>query len=279
MPHPEFVATMNLSDGQRQALLDRADAAKPGPSGAASPRAGLPFRAKDLRIVVTQPGGGVSRFLVHARHLGSQSITVLHGGFLYPGSRVQIAIPRKDGGCEDVPGRIAWAEPAEGRLHFVGIDLDAPIDVREFIRFSQVRRTDPAAEQLPTLSGCVLHVDDLKLERDLLKFHLRQTRIDLLGAESHAQAVAAVRAHPVEVVLCDFHLADGTGDALIGALRAAGFTGPIALLTAETDSAQVARARNAGADRVIAKPYEHGQLLDALADLLQAAQRRAPKAA
>ena len=62
--------------------------------------------------------------------------------------------------------------------------------------------------------------DDQDDSRDLIEFLLTQQGAIVTGAASAAEAFAAVKGHPPDVLLSDIEMPDETGYALIGRVRA-----------------------------------------------------------
>lgn len=95
---------------------------------------------------------------------------------------------------------------------------------------------------------------------------------DLVGAAGHAPqsftggeaALAAARADAPAAIITDLRMPGMDGLALTTALRAAGVTAPVIMLTGHGDVAHAVRAMRAGAEDFLEKPYDAAHLLAVL---------------
>ncbi|MEM1449416.1 MAG: response regulator transcription factor [Planctomycetota bacterium] len=106
--------------------------------------------------------------------------------------------------------------------------------------------------------------------------HIRAELLDALRAEgfeaevavSYAMAQEALERH-YDLVLLDLCLPDGDGLDLCRALRTAGRSVPIILLTARDAPEQKVSGLDAGADDYVAKPYHLGEVVARIRSLLR----------
>src|SRR5271156_334848 len=90
----------------------------------------------------------------------------------------------------------------------------------------------------------LLLVDDHTLFRESLSRLLEsESDFEMLGhCASTAQALVALRENPVDVVLLDFDLGEGSASDFLGRARAQGYAGRVLMVTAgmsDSDSAQL----------------------------------------
>jgi two-component system OmpR family response regulator len=117
----------------------------------------------------------------------------------------------------------------------------------------------------PTL----LVVEDEAMLLKALKRLLGQT-FEVRGATCVTDALAAFDGH-VDAVLTDFCMPDGDGLSLVAALRAKGFRGPIAVLSALVESKELNAALASGAvNALVLKPWASADLLDGVRRLCAA---------
>ena len=133
-----------------------------------------------------------------------------------------------------------------------------------------VARQEGATE--PRLSGLRIVVcDDQEDSRDLIAFLLTQQGAIVTLACSGAEAYAAVRDHPPDVLLSDIEMPDETGYALIGRVRALpaeqGGTVPAVAMTAHGSREDKDRALAAGFQRHLPKPFQPADLFALVDDL------------
>ena len=109
----------------------------------------------------------------------------------------------------------------------------------------------------PTPDGTarVLLVDDDPLVRRLVGCRLDAVGFRIKTADSADAAVATVAAESPDAVLLDLHLGSGSRDGLgcLARLRAAGFLGPVIVLSGDTSNEAAHAAICAGADGFLVK--------------------------
>lgn len=117
----------------------------------------------------------------------------------------------------------------------------------------------------------VLYVEDDPVNAMLMQgiLELRQG-CQLLVARSGAEARRQVADHRVDLLLCDLHLPDITGDALLSRLRDAGLPAgvPALLVTVEAEAVAADLARRGGFDGHWSKPLDVAATLRSLAGWL-----------
>lgn len=109
----------------------------------------------------------------------------------------------------------------------------------------------------------VLLVDDHADTADLLKMLLVRRGFEVTTARSVASALAAAESTPIDVLVSDIGLADGSGCDLLKQLRAIRPIPAIALSGRDRE-ADVQSARDAGFDEYLGKPVGIVQLIEAL---------------
>ncbi len=123
----------------------------------------------------------------------------------------------------------------------------------------------------------IVVADDQEDSRELIGFLLTQQGAVVTGAASAAEAFAAVRGHPPDVLLSDIEMPDESGYVLIGRVRALapedGGTVPAAAMTAHGSREDKDRALAAGFQRHLPKPFKAAELFALVGDL---AGRQAP---
>jgi len=266
-----------LNVGKRAELLNRLDKATGGagavPGEVRASRRKHPrwqYRQSDILLTVEHSAGGASRLLVCARNLSAGGISFLHGGYLYPGSRCIVILRKFDRQKTEVTAVVVNCRHVEGIVHEVGLKFDHRVEPRMFLQTAQPRVKGALdALELPNLRGRVLYIDDSETEQMMLAHHLQPTGVHLTMASDAPSALAQLAQEPIDIVLCVLDLGGESGAELIRKMRGAHFQGPIVLVTAETDDARIAEARQAGADQLLSKPYAADELLALLGELHQ----------
>lgn len=122
------------------------------------------------------------------------------------------------------------------------------------------------------LPGChiVLVEDDATMGHSLVQ------RLELEGArvtwvKQMVRGISAVRTphHPVDAVICDIALPDGTGETIFSAVAASVVPPPFFFITGQGDIDQAVRLLRSGASDYLTKPFDMGTLLDRLAMLIR----------
>ena len=102
-----------------------------------------------------------------------------------------------------------------------------------------------------------LVVDDSAVMRKILIGALGQAGIAEVGeAADGAQAVAAVKEGGIGIILMDWNMPNMLGIDAVKAIRAAGATVPIIMVTTEAEKLRVIEALKAGANNYIVKPFK-----------------------
>lgn len=118
----------------------------------------------------------------------------------------------------------------------------------------------------------ILLVDDSKASRMIVKRALRQAGFgghDVQEAANGAEALAAIKADPPGLVLCDWNMPEMSGIELLEKLKADGIAVKLGFVTSEGTDDVRGRAREAGALFFVSKPITPDKLGQALARYLE----------
>ncbi|MEL7484280.1 MAG: response regulator [Planctomycetota bacterium] len=116
----------------------------------------------------------------------------------------------------------------------------------------------------------VLYVDDFEPERMLLTHKLRESSIGLTAVASVDEAIDALNRRSFDVVVSDLHLDRGrSGEDLLRIVKSGGLhTGPIVIVTGESDVSRLAPLIELGASAVLNKPVDAEALPEVVAALV-----------
>ncbi len=108
----------------------------------------------------------------------------------------------------------------------------------------------------------ILIVDDEVDNRELLKIMLEWEGFESTTAESGEDALAAIADHAPDLVLLDLMMPGLDGFDVTDRMKQDSATRdiPIMIVTALSDGASEARARTAGADDFVTKPFHRAEL-------------------
>ena len=130
-------------------------------------------------------------------------------------------------------------------------------------------RSEPTPRVLPiarALPQRVLLVDDEADIGEAMAALLASHGVALQVAHDEAQAQAALALQPVQVLVCDYRLADGVDGLAVGLRQRFGPQLPLLMVTGETAPERLQRVHDSGLP-VLFKPVSAEVLLQALADL------------
>ena len=255
-------------------ILDRLDAQAVGGGTNATPAGERrkPYRRAKPLATVDHPAGGTARLVAHSRLLWSEGMVLLTAGFIYPGSIFVGSLVSTDGEAMGVRGRVADCRHVEGHYHELEVKFSSRIDVSMFVEAPSDGMGGTAACELPNLQGHVLYLDDSEIDARLLAHYVKGSDIQLKHVRTAGEALEQLRGGMYDIFITDLNLGGGTDSIpVVTAARAAGFTGPILALTAETSQSKLAALTAAGIDQLLAKPYQRAALLGVMVKLHQMA--------
>ena len=134
------------------------------------------------------------------------------------------------------------------------------------------RTSGAEAPRAAPLAGLrIVVADDQEDSRNLIDYLLTQQGAVVMGAASAAEAFAAVKGHPPDVLLSDIEMPDETGYSLIVRVRALppeeGGHVPAVAMTAHGSREDRDRALAAGFQRHLPKPFQPADLFALIGDL------------
>lgn len=224
------------------------------------------YRRIDTTIRAFHPGGSVAFGPIAMRNLSSTGAGFLYTGFLHIGTRVELMLPRLEGGEDILPGKIIFCGHITGQFHQIGVRFDDKITPRHYV---DIPADKPAAAPAFTLGGIMLHIDDSKADRELMARSLGATQIALTSVANPQDAVAAIKARAYDLVLCDANLQGVFGDEVIGHLRDAGYKGKVVAVASADSTERIQLMQKAGAVDLLSKPYSQKTLFSKLGTFLK----------
>ena len=217
-----------------------------------------------LRIAVTDTGVGFSPDqadrLFHRFSQADNSISRRHGG-----TGLGLAICKSL--VDLMGGEIGLrSEPGEGSTFW--FTVAAPRAELETVP------SPDFDEEALARAGRILVVDDVAVNRELVKIMLSVFGHELVEASSGAEAVECALHAPFDLILMDLQMPGMDGISATRAIRAtssANARTPVLALTANVMAIHVAACRDAGMDDHIGKPIDPAELMTKVAHWMSAA--------
>lgn len=144
MSSGEFLDMVRLSMKERHRLLsilDSEQSLRSGENARKSPRQA--YRAATAPMVVIQPGGSVSAYLVVTRNISAGGMAVIHGGYIHAGTECRLMLGTIDGEKVVVPGRVRRCRHIKGNLHEIGVEFLKAVAPEDFVPIV-IEETDAA---------------------------------------------------------------------------------------------------------------------------------------
>ena len=92
-----------------------------------------PFRGDMMPFVVVQPGGSVGAYLVMTRNLSAGGLSLIHGGYLHPGTKCRMLLSTVKGQKVVLGGKVRRCRHIKGSLHEIGVQFNAQVAPEEFV--------------------------------------------------------------------------------------------------------------------------------------------------
>ncbi|XXF76878.1 response regulator [Myxococcaceae bacterium GXIMD 01537] len=127
----------------------------------------------------------------------------------------------------------------------------------------------------------VLLVDDSRSIRTLLKIYLMARSFEFIEAESAEEGLKQAEAHPIDLIVTDFHMDGMNGADFAAQIRASANPKlakvPILMMTGDPNVAEVrALGQRAGISAFVRKPVSCAQLMTLVDTILPAPKKTAP---
>jgi signal transduction histidine kinase/ActR/RegA family two-component response regulator len=233
-----------------------------------------PEAGGELRIAVTDSGIGIPADRIDQLF---QRFSQVDGSNTrqYGGTGLGLAISKSL--VELMGGRIG-IESREGEGSTFWFTVAAP---PAELSQSEPVAADPLVDA-PAAAARILMVDDVAMNRELVRTMLAPFAYDISEAANGVDAVRAALSTPFDLILMDLQMPGMDGLAATRAIRATSDINrltPIVALSANVLPVQIAECRDAGMDDHIAKPISPADLLTKIAHWTQVEEVGTPQAA
>jgi CheY-like chemotaxis protein len=263
---------VRLSESERSEVLRRLESNTDLQAQAKRRDARHEYRGHNVHLDLHTDGGRVARFLTFSRDLSASGLSLIHGGFVYPGTICQVTLTTLEGDTETIEGVVKRCDYVKGMLHELGIRFDRRIDPKQFAASAGEALSERTMEALAARDERILFLDDSEAELTLFRHHMRATGFDVATARDAKEACEQIGASGVALFVCDLDLGpkQRSGEEVIQLARGAGFSRPILALTGQSAIERIRLAKQNGASTVLLKPYSPARLLETVASLLDA---------
>ncbi|NNF43495.1 MAG: response regulator [Phycisphaerales bacterium] len=256
MGEQEFKRRLALTAAELAELYERLDTA---PDAASSRRSDerIEYRVNDIPVCVEHPQGGESRFLMYGRNLSRGGLSVLHGGYVHPGSIVRVVLRMRDENGIVVFGIVRHCRLIRGSCHELGIQFRDEVDLDDLAGWGEsssgeVANAGGAASR--RLDGRLLLAESFEPERVLLTEQLGRLGFEVVSVATPGATLDAVQQREIDLVLCGLSVLTDGCLRTITRMREMAFDGTILLLTADDDPQVIAQGRLAGATATVSRP-------------------------
>jgi DNA-binding response OmpR family regulator len=257
-----YIQRLRINRQEYEELLARLHSNAGDPPGSEDrARTRHQYAVSDIRLTVQHPEGGASRFIVHGRNISRSGVGVLHGGFVHPGSACEIQLNPGKGDPIRVSGEVRHCRLVTGSCHEVGILFHEEIDTSLLLaEDEEEEESESGGANYLHVDGSILAAEPFAPDLELLSHHLSILGLEINTATTPGATLDSVKRSAPNLILFGLRLGE-EAIATISAIRGMDFTGPILVLSAESNPKMLHEVRNAGATDIIPKPYNMDLLL------------------
>ena len=241
------VRSVPLDEAELECLLDRLDQddqVVPGRGMQQWER--YPYRRRDIVLRLYQPGGTRQTLVVPARNISAWGMSLIHGGYVYIGTRCTVLLVTARDTRREIPGRVVRCRHTGGRVHEMGIRFEREIDTAEFLTNATTQR--------------VLVAEDDAAMRRLLCHYMEEMSADVEVVENGLDATNRAMNERFDLILLDLDMPEMDGLSVLETLRRQGCCETIVALTAQADANDRDRFLEAGFDDYVVKPVSKAAL-------------------
>ncbi len=267
----EYMKSVRLNEAAQRALLKNMETSKQQVESSKRAEERCLIHMLDVPLEVTHPDGAIAKFLICLRNISPGGVSFIHGGFLYPQSKVVLKVPNIWGDVEPLEGRVANCRHVEGQNHEIGVKFDKPCDRRRFLTLpgETPLDRDPDANVRSELAGRVLYLDPSPADAKLVAFHLKDSQVTIESITTCAEAVEKIKSSAIDLIMCSGDLEPEGDQPVEESLRSAGYKGPIVMVCNSADAEKMEQANDDDSKaQVLVKPYTPAKLIAALSSSL-----------
>lgn len=275
----QLIQTLRLSDREKAKLVWAIEETSRCKVDSTQRRLRVTCTNNEAVLTLIGDNGSRTRLAVLNRDLSRWGASIIHGRYIYPGSRCELEVQALDKTWHMRAGEIRHIRHVQGLIHNMGIRFDDPIDLGDFVVLSpeeESRHLQELADDLPEgeldlglpVTHRVLIVDDYPSDRKLFGYWLSRAGMEVATVVDSTTAAQRVAESRFGLLVIDAQLGKESGADLIRELRNAEFFGPILAVSANEEEQAKTTALEAGANGFLVKPFTAEQLIEAAEGLL-----------
>lgn len=124
----------------------------------------------------------------------------------------------------------------------------------------------------------ILLVDDSQMMRNVQRKMLEKISTEFAEAGNGVEALAAVKAGPVGLIICDWNMPVMDGLTFVKTLRTVDKTTPVIMCTTEAEKPRIIEALKAGVNNYLVKPFTPEAFVQKVVQTIQKSKEQAAAA-
>lgn len=227
-----------------------------------------PFPHDSLLVELRQTSGMTTPLEFAAVDISADGVGLLHSKYVTVGTACIVHLPDLTGGSKAIEGVVVRCRHVRGTLHDFGVRFTQPIRLREHTPLDPFEgRFTLEKVDIESLHGSILHVEDSAVDRQLLRYFLKECELNVVTADSCDAAMKRAD-EGFDIIILNANMGDGDGYQLLDKMRAAGVQTPTIIVSADDTQAARDRARAAKANAFLSKPIDGPSLIRGIAEFL-----------
>jgi len=268
----EFADNLRIRPEHRGLLLDRLDQAA-SKSGSTSRRSSqrMVYRAENVPVCISHPGGSISRCLVKARNLSAGGMSFLYGGYLHQNTECRIVLKTIDLRSVIVDANVRSCRLIQQNVHEVGVQFKEKLDPANFCGHSaKIASSDGASTaSLPAMNATALLLAESSSDQQALTAALRKRGLTVLTNSSCGAAYDMLRRLNFDSVVAIHAGQSQTPAELASALRSSGHAGVLGLIADGMSLSEATRLAKTESCLCFDRAMPVDSIVDAVANAIQ----------
>ncbi len=225
----------------------------------------IDFQGRNVLVTIINSHSQRVGHSVLPRNLSRWGLAFVHGRYVYPGSRCQIALPMQNGRWFSVGGNVGACRHVQGIIHEVSVVFDEALNLNDFVPLTAAQQEmhrmeiamarDAESDLGLDATGRALVVDAGPTDRKLAGLWLGKLGMSTAEAGGVTTMREQMALAQFDLVLMNLELGEESGLELIAHLRAWGYERPIIAMSPRESPGLHDAAIKAGAATLLVKPF------------------------